>query len=546
MADTIEALEAELAAAVTAEQKIDALNALAWVLRDLDQKRGLELAETALHLAQTEQYLKGLATSLVTHSQFTYSDFALALSQGLQALAIFEELDDLAGQSRALYTLCWAHWFADNFVEAVELGRRAQKLAQEIGDRALEADILNNLGLVYKRSGNYDLAYTVYNESLTLYRALGDQLRVSKVLTNIALAYALQGEYDLALASVNESLRLDINDPIINGYTFLALGQVYAGTKQFAEALRYLQQALQIANKRDLEQLSQTALYTMGQIYLERQEPDLAISHLQMALDRAKEIESNLSRFRCHEILSKIYEDQGDLHQALEHYKQFHTIKEAVFNDKNISRLQFLQIHHQAELSRREVEIYQLRNVELEQEIIERKRLQDELFQQATTDVLTGVANRRHFMELAQEEIVHANRLERPLALVLIDLDDFKQINDTYGHEAGDQVLIALAKTCLEHIRDRDIFARLGGDEFVLLLPNAHCEQAEKIVARIRQMLMNQPLDLRNKTISVPISSGITKLSGKQDTLEVLLRRADQALYQAKAAGKNRVSMACS
>jgi len=112
-------VEAQLAAATSKNLKMDALNALAWELRHRDIKLGLELAQTAFSLSQTEGYQNGLGECLVTQSQIIPADFDLALSQGYQTLAIFEQLDDFAGQSRTLYTLCWAHWFTDNFVKAI-------------------------------------------------------------------------------------------------------------------------------------------------------------------------------------------------------------------------------------------------------------------------------------------------------------------------------------------------------------------------------------------------------------------------------------------
>jgi len=543
MSRTVAILEANLQAASSVEQKIDALNALAWELRDLDIQRGLGLAQNAFQLAQGAGSQKGIADSLITQSQFFYSDFTSALSNGYEALRIYDQLRDISGQSRALYTLCWAHWFADNFIEAIEFGRQAQKLAQEIKDYTLEADILNNLGLAYKRSGNFELAYTVYRESLTLYRDIGDVMRQAKVLTNMALAYAFAYRFEDGLNCLQQAMALKVDNPLIDGYAFMALGQIQTGMKSFQDALQNLQRALAIAEKHKLEQLSQTTLHSIGQLYLDQQEPELAISHLQKALNQATEIESNLSRFRCHEVLSRIYEELGEFNKALDHFKQFHKIKEILFNDKNIGRLQFLQIHHEAEIARQEIEIHQLRNVELEQEIRQRKRLQEKLYKQATTDELTGISNRRHFMELAQSEVGRAKRQKNALALALIDLDQFKLINDTYGHSAGDHVLVAFTKTCLTNIREIDIFARFGGDEFSLLLPNSNSTQAGNIIERIYKNLANRPEKYRGNKISISISSGITSYSGKNDSLDKLLSRADQALYNSKEAGKNQMSV---
>ncbi|HEY5269330.1 MAG TPA: diguanylate cyclase [Anaerolineales bacterium] len=181
--------------------------------------------------------------------------------------------------------------------------------------------------------------------------------------------------------------------------------------------------------------------------------------------------------------------------------------------------------------------------ISVTRDITERKRLQEELEKLATTDDLTGISNRRHFLELAHSEIIRAIRLNHPLAIALIDIDYLKQINDTYGHAAGDQVLLTFAKTCQERIREMDVFARLGGDEFALLLPETSCEQVYVAVERLRLALATLPLSLAGKTISITISSGIASLGSKEESLDTFLARADQALYRAKEAGRNRVTV---
>jgi diguanylate cyclase (GGDEF)-like protein/PAS domain S-box-containing protein len=179
-------------------------------------------------------------------------------------------------------------------------------------------------------------------------------------------------------------------------------------------------------------------------------------------------------------------------------------------------------------------------------DITERKRLQEELRQQATTDVLTGTFNRRYFMELAAHELKRAARHQHPLAIAVMDLDHFKLINDTYGHAAGDQTLVHFTKICQKNIRDIDVFARLGGDEFVLLLPNTNGEQARDVVERIRLALIDQPIDLDGNPVRLTFSSGVAGLTHAHsgENLDTVFNRADQALYQAKQTGRNRVSVA--
>jgi diguanylate cyclase (GGDEF)-like protein len=160
---------------------------------------------------------------------------------------------------------------------------------------------------------------------------------------------------------------------------------------------------------------------------------------------------------------------------------------------------------------------------------------------QATTDELTGVSNRRYFLELASRELKRAVRLNHPLAIAIIDIDHFKTVNDIYGHAAGDQALLTIAKICLKNIREIDIFARMGGDEFALLLPETKREQVYTIVERIRLTLESLTMDIAGKPVTITISSGISILKSKDESLDILLSQADKALYKAKESGRNRV-----
>ena len=176
-------------------------------------------------------------------------------------------------------------------------------------------------------------------------------------------------------------------------------------------------------------------------------------------------------------------------------------------------------------------------------DITERKRFQEELRHIASTDDLTGVISRRHFMELAQNELRRSIRLRYDLAIALIDVDHFKQINDSIGHAAGDQVLQTLADVFQQNIREIDVFARMGGDEFVLLLPGASSEQAYEVVERSRQALAEQRINFSGQMISVTISSGIASVSSDGDTFDAIMSRADQAMYKSKQTGRNRVTV---
>jgi diguanylate cyclase (GGDEF)-like protein len=166
----------------------------------------------------------------------------------------------------------------------------------------------------------------------------------------------------------------------------------------------------------------------------------------------------------------------------------------------------------------------------------------DDLREQATHDGLTGLCNRQHFTVLAQNEWDRARRYRRPLSLLMIDIDHFKSVNDHYGHEVGDRVLIEIAEVCRNIVRTTDIVARLGGEEFAVLLPETRLDDAGVLAERLRRAASEMSLAHGEGTLSVSVSIGASEASPATD-IPALLRQADQALYEAKGSGRNRVSL---
>ncbi len=166
----------------------------------------------------------------------------------------------------------------------------------------------------------------------------------------------------------------------------------------------------------------------------------------------------------------------------------------------------------------------------------------DDLARQAATDSLTGIANRRHFVEEAGRIVANAHRHGRPCALLEMDLDGLKMVNDTHGHAVGDELLLAFTRTCRAKLREGDILGRLGGDEFAILLPETARGQAESIAQRLRAAFNEVTVNAGSARIEPSVSVGIAVVgAASQVTLEELLREADRALYEAKRAGRNRV-----
>ncbi len=175
---------------------------------------------------------------------------------------------------------------------------------------------------------------------------------------------------------------------------------------------------------------------------------------------------------------------------------------------------------------------------------LENARLHERVQRQATTDELTGLVNRRRFLEALETELERARLFETPLSLVLADLDDFKVVNDAHGHLAGDDALRTFGDLLEAHLRKVDVAGRLGGEEFAVLLPETDLEEATLVADRMRGALSAAPLRLSGGVrISLTSSFGIAELAPGQSA-QRLVSRADAALYAAKAEGKNRVSIA--
>jgi diguanylate cyclase (GGDEF)-like protein len=168
----------------------------------------------------------------------------------------------------------------------------------------------------------------------------------------------------------------------------------------------------------------------------------------------------------------------------------------------------------------------------------------EELERLATTDDLTGLYNRRHFLALAEDERRRHERKHRSLALLILDIDLFKSINDRFGHDVGDAVICHVASICREGMLGFDILARIGGEEFVLLLPETTGEQAMILAERVRQRLEAHPSTVDGADVRVTASIGVSEGGAQSESIGDLMKRADQALYQAKRDGRNRVRLA--
>ncbi|NOG59726.1 MAG: sensor domain-containing diguanylate cyclase [Proteobacteria bacterium] len=177
----------------------------------------------------------------------------------------------------------------------------------------------------------------------------------------------------------------------------------------------------------------------------------------------------------------------------------------------------------------------------IERDVTNEKNLLIELDQLSNQDPLTGLYNRRALNKEIEQELSRFHRSGIPFSFILLDLDHFKAINDTYGHSAGDKVLQEISDLIKHEKREYDFAARIGGEEICIMLPDAPLEQAMNFSERLRKLISETCVSQGNENIKVTTSIGVTEVITEDDSIESIFNRADEALYEAKATGRNRI-----
>ncbi len=385
----IEKIESQLAATADVRQKVDLINELAWELSHTDSHRTITLSNEARLLASTGQfagrpYRKGLALSLRNLGQghLQLSNYDQALSYLLGSLSLAEELADKIGQVTVLNTLGQAYRHLSDYPAGLDCHLKALRICEQLEEaREEEARSLQGIGLIYRLLEAYPKALDYFLKSLQLYREIKHKQGEADALHNIGIAYRHLGDYGKALTNGLASLELYRQLGARQGEAEVlgSLGELCRVKGDYKEALDYLKQCLNLSGQINNKLHSSWAVLNMGIVYQQQQNLDEALTHLHRALAMAEEIKAKRRQFECHQALAELCKKMGNSEKALAHYEQFHTIKEDVFSQEADHKLKNLEMVRRVETAQKESEIYQLKNIELEQEIAERKQLEANL-----------------------------------------------------------------------------------------------------------------------------------------------------------------------
>ena len=417
METNISELEARLVAETGTQARIDALNELAWQLLDGDSQRSQALSEEAEYLATTGEYAQvpyqyGLAFSLMVQSILDWdrSDYSNALTKALEAVTLFEQTGTLRWQAYTLNHIAGIHFQLGNYPDAIALGFSAIKMAEESEDAGLLASVLNDTGYMRLHVDGFPDPLPQLFKSLELHREAGSRHGEAQALDSIGKAYLLLGEYDKALTYEHQSLDIDraIGYRRAETEALGNLGRIHAAAGEIDQALAYLNESLALAREGGYRQFEAAALIEIGRIYQGRGDTDRALESLHHARTVAADIQAKQVLFEIHAALAEVYEQAGDWLQALAHHRLFHHTKEEVVNERVTTRLHSLEMMFEVQKARQEAEIYQLRNVALQQEIQEREKLIAELDAFASTvahDLKSPLSVIIGFGEMLRDEV---------------------------------------------------------------------------------------------------------------------------------------------
>lgn len=531
-------------------------------------REGLQRAEQALALLPAaDDAGRALATRLITLNLWRLGQPERAVHTGQRALALYRQLGDAAGEAETLVSLCMAYVALGLYRDALDAAVRALAAARESGDRRIESWALNRIGVAYEALADAELAARYLHEALALARSHGGEEEQFAALCNLAsnALVAATGHRDGGrLAAAGAAISAARN----HATEALALARRSGNVHREVLALSNLAEALvedgdnsgaaaliteygELAERQGFRPLELAA--RLDHASLRQREGDHAGAVAQLdALLRELPAEANTEiRRKVEQALYVSNKTLARPAQALAHHEvharleREHLVQRADAQARVLlERLEFEKAKRELALARDDAQAQRARAIELE---IEQHRLRaraEAMARAAHEDPLTGLHNRRLIEDMLPGVLRAALSAATPLALVMLDVDHFKRVNDGHGHAVGDRVLASLAQLLRQHTRSSDLLARVGGEEFLLVLPGTELGTAVDIAERTRSAIAAAGFDEVAPGLKVTVSLGVSAWAGARDDLEALGKRVDEALYRAKEGGRDRVVVA--
>jgi diguanylate cyclase (GGDEF)-like protein len=482
--------------------------------------------------------LAGLEVLLAEHES-AYGHMMKALEQSRQIGHKFYE----ARANNALGALF--DWYSNNGL-ALEHLLEAMGLLDELGERdsMLGCMILSNIGAMYYRQGDHQKSLLHYQSSLLGFERLGAGLAAQTVRLNIAESLIKLGQH----ATAQEHLEKDIQnirmhqELELESFALRTLATAQIGQGKHQVALVTLQNALAIAEQHEWLEERGLAHLGLGKVYFEMGQAEKALMHLEAA--RTGLLHSSIeNQLEVLQHMVAVKETMGDDRLALTLYREWSQMERKYRETHAERHTKSLMLRFEMAQAQRQTQEVLSRNRDLEVAIAEKERLTAELERLSFQDSLTNLYNRRYLEQHFSELLAVSEAQGRKVALIVLDIDHFKRVNDQFSHLIGDRVLHQFAQILLQNLRPSDVCVRFGGEEFLVILSDAQFDSGKSIAERLRQNIQAHPWQRMHTHLEITTSIGLA-LSQSNETVEQLMARADQALYRAKQLGRNQVFIA--
>jgi diguanylate cyclase (GGDEF)-like protein/putative nucleotidyltransferase with HDIG domain len=538
--------------------QLDQILAQAWDLRATQPAEFQRISEESLGTAISLAYRRGVGYGRrnLGYLDFMASRYERALGQLSEALEIGRELEDHALVRDSLNFLGGVCTSLGDFVQGVEYVQSTLELCQLANDESGIASALTNLGMLHHHLGQDEEAIKYHRESVHMSQRNGHSHREAMASNNLGIALIGLGQFEEAIDVLTTAQPLGalIGDEGLNTRVLINLSEAYHKLGNQTLALGAINQALDLIS--DDSESRVYALMNAALIHADLGDHSQALEMLNCGLSIAQASGLKSLGFQIHKHLSRIYKTVHRVDEALEHHEQFYAIEREVLAAEVTQKLRITSAQREIERTRAESEIYRLRNVELARALTslqEADRLKSqlvkelnskslELDRQTKIDALTGIHNRRYLESTLASKFAQSREAGTDLSVVIVDVDHFKEINDRFSHQVGDQVLKIIAGLLLKSCRSEDLVARYGGEEFVIALPGMVASQALIVCERIHKSLGKYDWSSFSPELRITISAGLSD-DASASNHEKLLNAADLKLYEAKRSGRNRTCL---
>jgi len=520
------------------------LNHALEALNQGEAERGRELAHSVYSLAESRAHtaMQGRALICLAHCDLMVSRFRRSQETAQRAAALFKQLEDPSGEAEALTILARAAAFLGRNEEAVESALLSVQLTAHLEQCNLRAKAHNALGIAYYFSRSFEKAEAALEETVHIARGCSPALSAFQPRLDQAFAEAIRNakarylnEYlpktdrmQNALSHCGqllgaESVAAQINQGeevwgrsswhLLSGLSLCWNGDLAGAERELRAGAEWTRRYQTTTSLHAIE------CWLSTEIAWARNQWSQAEEDVARMVELATRVEHEQLACVGHLLASEIFEAQGKHALALEEQR----------------RLRRRELRNRAESldSRARMVGAQFEARRTEQTLHAERKNSQELARMALEDVLTGIANRRGFSERLADFLRRGADSENPLSLAMIDVDDFKRVNDQHSHTVGDLVLKELACIFMSQIREHDLVARIGGDEFVIVFGNADATAASQVCERIRDSVSDFDWGRYAHGLRISVSLGVIQ-SEPADTVESLLHRSDMAMYGSK------------